>query len=57
MGGGERVKYYIVVKLLTYWSTLTYGRELWFWIQAAEMSFLQRVVGLSLRYRVRSSVI
>ena len=41
---------------------LTYGHELWVVtertrsrIQAAEMSFLRRVVGLSLRDRVRSS--
>ncbi|XP_061618152.1 uncharacterized protein LOC133471975 [Phyllopteryx taeniolatus] len=44
--------------------TLTYGHELWVVtertrcrIQAAEMSFLRRVSGLSLRDRVRSSVI
>ena len=44
--------------------TLTYGHELWVVtermrsrIQAAEMSFLRRVAGLSLRDRVRSSVI
>ena len=54
-------------KLLIYWSiyvpTLTYG-ELWVMtkriksrIQAAEMSFLRRVVGRSLRDRVRSSII
>ncbi|KAK3566846.1 hypothetical protein QTP86_004550 [Hemibagrus guttatus] len=43
--------------------TLTYGHELWVMtekvrsrIQAAEMSFLRRVVGRSLRDRVRSSV-
>lgn len=42
--------------------TLTYGHELWVVtekmrsrIQAAEMSFLRRVAGLSLRDRVRSS--
>uniref|UniRef100_A0A8C6LTA7 Reverse transcriptase domain-containing protein n=1 Tax=Nothobranchius furzeri TaxID=105023 RepID=A0A8C6LTA7_NOTFU len=47
-----------------YVPTLTYGHELWVvaertrsWIQAAEMSFLRRVAGLSLRDRVRSSVI
>ena len=41
--------------------TLTYGHELWvetermrLRIQAAEMSFLRRVSGLSLRDRVRS---
>ncbi|KAK3538092.1 hypothetical protein QTP70_029181, partial [Hemibagrus guttatus] len=46
-----------------YVPTLTYGHELWVmtervrsWIQAAEMSFLRRVVGRSLRDRVRSSV-
>ncbi|KAK3519769.1 hypothetical protein QTP70_003908 [Hemibagrus guttatus] len=46
-----------------YIPTLTYGHELWvmtervrFRIQVAEMSFLRRVVGLSLRDRVRSSV-
>ncbi|KAK3557566.1 hypothetical protein QTP70_030495, partial [Hemibagrus guttatus] len=55
------------VKLLIYQSiyvpTLTYGHELWVmiervrsWIQAAEMSFLRRVVGCSLRDKVRSSV-
>ena len=55
-------------KLSIYWSiyvpTLTYGHELWVVtertrsrIQAAEMSFLRRVAGLSLRDRVRSSVI
>uniref|UniRef100_A0A8C6NIQ5 Reverse transcriptase domain-containing protein n=1 Tax=Nothobranchius furzeri TaxID=105023 RepID=A0A8C6NIQ5_NOTFU len=55
-------------KLLIYRSifvpTLTYGHELWVvtertrsQIQAAEMSFLRRVAGLSLRDRVRSSVI
>ena len=44
--------------------TLTYGHELWVVtertrsrIQAAEMGFLRRVAGLSLRDRVRSSVI
>ena len=53
-------------KLSIYWSvyvpTLTYGHELWVVtertrsrIQAAEMSFLRRVAGLSLRDRVRSS--
>ncbi|XP_061647372.1 uncharacterized protein LOC133486367 [Phyllopteryx taeniolatus] len=47
-----------------YVPTLTYGHELWVVtertrsrIQAAEMSFLRRVSGLSLRGRVRSSVI
>jgi len=47
-----------------YVPTLTYGHELWVVtertrsrIQAAEMSFLRRVSGLSLRDRVRSSVI
>uniref|UniRef100_A0A8C6NUV0 Reverse transcriptase domain-containing protein n=1 Tax=Nothobranchius furzeri TaxID=105023 RepID=A0A8C6NUV0_NOTFU len=47
-----------------YVPTLTYGHELWVvtvrtrsWIQAAEMSFLRIVAGLSLRDRVRSSVI
>uniref|UniRef100_A0A8C6LRX0 Reverse transcriptase domain-containing protein n=1 Tax=Nothobranchius furzeri TaxID=105023 RepID=A0A8C6LRX0_NOTFU len=47
-----------------YVPTLTYGHELWVVtertrsrIQAAEMSFLRRVAGLSLRDRVRSSVI
>ncbi|KAK9541149.1 hypothetical protein VZT92_001216 [Zoarces viviparus] len=47
-----------------YVPTLTYGHELWVvtertrsWLQAAEMSFLRRVAGLSLRDRVRSSVI
>ncbi|KAK3562555.1 hypothetical protein QTP86_002034 [Hemibagrus guttatus] len=46
-----------------YVPTLTYGHELWVmtervrsWIQAAEMSFLHRVAGRSLRDRVRSSV-
>ncbi|KAK3510350.1 hypothetical protein QTP70_004939 [Hemibagrus guttatus] len=46
-----------------YVPTLTYGHELWDMtertrsqIQAAEMSFLRRVVGRSLRNRVRSSV-
>ncbi len=54
-------------KLSIYWSiyvpTLTYGHELWVMtertrsrIQAAEMSFLRRVAGRSLRDRVRSSV-
>ncbi|KAG1932899.1 hypothetical protein F2P79_020886 [Pimephales promelas] len=54
-------------KLLIYWSiyvpTLTYGHELWVMtertrsrMQAAEMSFLHRVAGRSLRDRVRSSV-
>ena len=45
-----------------YVPTLTYGHELWVMtertrsrIQAAEMSFLRRVAGLSLRDRVRSS--
>ncbi|KAK3564029.1 hypothetical protein QTP86_006952 [Hemibagrus guttatus] len=56
------------VKLSIYQSiyvpTLTYGHELWVMtervrsrIQAAEMSFLRRVAGHSLRDRVRSSVI
>ncbi|XP_051789808.1 uncharacterized protein LOC127529636 [Erpetoichthys calabaricus] len=47
-----------------YVPTLTYGHELWVVpertrsrIQAAEMSFLRRVSGLSLKDRVRSSVI
>ncbi|XP_061624941.1 uncharacterized protein ntng2a isoform X5 [Phyllopteryx taeniolatus] len=47
-----------------YVPTLTYGQELWVVtertrsrIQAAERSFLRRVSGLSLRERVRSSVI
>ncbi len=47
-----------------YVPTLTYGHELWVMtertrsrIQAAEMSFLHRVAGCSLRDRVRSSVI
>ena len=55
-------------KLSIYWSiyvpTLTYGHELWVVtertrsrIQVAEMGFLRRVSGLSLRDRVRSSVI
>ncbi|KAK3557745.1 hypothetical protein QTP86_000302 [Hemibagrus guttatus] len=46
-----------------YAPTLTYGHELWIMtkrvrsrIQAAEMSFLRRVAGCSLRDRVRSSV-
>ncbi len=46
-----------------YVPTLTYGHELWVVtertrsrIQAAEMSFLRRVAGRSLRDRVRSSV-
>ncbi|KAK3544846.1 hypothetical protein QTP86_027521 [Hemibagrus guttatus] len=54
-------------KLLIYQSiyvpTLTYGHELWVMtervrsrIQAAEMGFLRRVAGRSLRDRVRSSV-
>ena len=59
----------ILVPTLTYghelWvPTLTSGHELWVvtqrtrWrVQAAEMSFLRRVAGLSLRDRVRSSVI
>ncbi|TWW67330.1 hypothetical protein D4764_02G0003710 [Takifugu flavidus] len=44
--------------------TLTYGHELWVMtertrsrVQAAEMSFLRRVAGLSLRDRARSSAI
>ncbi|TWW71157.1 hypothetical protein D4764_17G0006400 [Takifugu flavidus] len=44
--------------------TLTYGHELWVMtertrsrVQTAEMSFLRRVAGLSLRDRVRSSAI
>ncbi|KAK3574546.1 hypothetical protein QTP86_009546 [Hemibagrus guttatus] len=48
---------------LIYVPTLTYGHELWVMtervrsrIQAAEMSFLRRVAGRSLRDRVRSSV-
>uniref|UniRef100_A0A3P9PV83 Reverse transcriptase domain-containing protein n=1 Tax=Poecilia reticulata TaxID=8081 RepID=A0A3P9PV83_POERE len=47
-----------------YVPTLIYGHELWVMtertrsrVQAAEMSFLRRVAGLSLRDRVRSSVI
>ncbi|KAJ0019143.1 hypothetical protein NQD34_006712 [Periophthalmus magnuspinnatus] len=54
-------------KLSIYWSiyvpTLTYGHELWVMtertrsqIQAAEMGFLCRVAGCTLRDRVRSSV-
>ena len=49
---------------LIYVPTLTYGHELWvvtertrLRIQAAEMGFLRRVSGLSLRDEVRSSVI
>jgi len=53
-------------KLSIYWSVyvpiLTYGHDLWVvtkrtrsQIQVAEMSFLRRVAGLSLRDRVRSS--
>ncbi|TWW73564.1 hypothetical protein D4764_15G0009580 [Takifugu flavidus] len=51
-------------KLSIYWSiyVLTYGHQCWVMtertrsrIQAAEMSFLRRVAGLSLRDRVRSS--
>ncbi|TWW65163.1 hypothetical protein D4764_21G0000630 [Takifugu flavidus] len=45
-------------------ATLTYGHELWVMtertrsrVQAAKMSFLRRVAGLSLRDRVRSSAI
>ena len=45
-----------------YVPALTYGHELWVvtqrtrsWIEAAEMSFLCRVAGLSLRDRGRSS--
>ncbi|TWW63621.1 hypothetical protein D4764_03G0006290 [Takifugu flavidus] len=48
----------------TFIPTLTYGHELWVMtertssrVQAAEMSFLRRVAGLSLRDRVRSSAI
>ncbi|TWW81097.1 hypothetical protein D4764_01G0009120 [Takifugu flavidus] len=55
-------------KLSIYWlifvPTLTYGHELWVMtkrirsrVQVAEMSFLRRVAGLSLRDRVRSSAI
>ncbi|TWW59251.1 hypothetical protein D4764_06G0007810 [Takifugu flavidus] len=55
-------------KLSIYWSiffpTLTYGHELCVMtertrsqVQAAKMSFLRRVAGLSLRDRVRSSAI
>jgi len=55
-------------KLSIYWSnfvpTLTYGHEIWVVtqrtrsrIQAAEIGFLQRVAGLSLRHRGRSSAI
>ena len=43
--------------------TLTYGHEVWVMtesirsrVQAAEMSFLRRVAGISLRDRVRSSI-
>ena len=52
----------VLIYQLSYIPTLTYGHELWIVtertrsrIQAAEMSFLPRVVGLSLRDRVRSS--
>ena len=44
-----------------YIPNLTYGRELWvvtvrtrLWIQAAEISFLHMVAGLSLRERLSS---
>uniref|UniRef100_A0AAZ1XTU1 C-type lectin domain-containing protein n=1 Tax=Oreochromis aureus TaxID=47969 RepID=A0AAZ1XTU1_OREAU len=58
----------VKAKLSIYWSiyvpTPTYGHELWVVneitrsrIQVAEMGFLRRVAGLSLRDRVRSSVI
>ena len=47
-----------------YVPALTYGHELWVMtkrtrsrVQAAEMSFLRRVAGLSLRDRVRSSAV
>ncbi|KAL1263714.1 hypothetical protein QQF64_006453, partial [Cirrhinus molitorella] len=61
------VKKELKAKLSIYQSiyvpTLTYGHELWVMtertrsrIQAAEMSFLRRVVGRSLRDRVRSAV-
>ncbi|KAK0130608.1 putative uncharacterized transposon-derived protein F52C9.6 [Merluccius polli] len=49
---------------LIYVPALTYGHELWvvtertrLRVQAAKISFLRRVAGLSLRDRVRSSVI
>ena len=51
-------------KVSIYQSIFAYGHELWVVtertrsrVQAAEMSFLRRVTGLSLRDRVRSSVI
>ena len=50
-------------KLSIYWSIFTYGHELWVVTERtrsriqAEMGFLRRVSGLSLRDRVRSSVI
>ncbi|TWW64246.1 hypothetical protein D4764_03G0012540 [Takifugu flavidus] len=56
----------VVVKIYrsVFVPTLTYGHELWVMtertrsrVQAAEMSFLRRVAGLSLRDRVRSSAI
>ncbi|KAK0132479.1 putative uncharacterized transposon-derived protein F52C9.6 [Merluccius polli] len=53
-----------IVNTSIYVPALTYGHELWVMtertrsrVQAAEMSFLRRVAGLSLRDRVRSSVI
>ncbi|KAK3546902.1 hypothetical protein QTP86_003774 [Hemibagrus guttatus] len=39
-----------------YVPTLTYGHELWVMTEAAEMSFLRRLAGRSLRDRVRSFV-
>ncbi|TWW62296.1 hypothetical protein D4764_04G0009430 [Takifugu flavidus] len=58
------VKIYRSIYRSIFVPTLTYGHELWVMtertrsrVQAAEMSFLRRVAGLSLRDRVRSSAI
>ncbi|KAI3353065.1 hypothetical protein L3Q82_019630 [Scortum barcoo] len=61
--GAESKKAKLSIYRSIYVPTLTYGHELWVMtertrsrIQAAEMSFLRRVAGRSLRDRVRSSV-
>jgi len=55
---------FIALSFIYYVPTLTYRHELWVVtertrsrIQAAEMGFLSKVSGLSLRDRVRSSII
>lgn len=56
----QKAKLDVIIYVLTF----IYGHEVWIitermrsWIQASKISFLHRVAGVSLRGRVRSSVI